>query len=42
MKLEMTLITVTGKLIIREVGPCDRKANISHTCAFASTLVAAG
>ena len=30
-KLEMTLISVTGKLIIRAVGPCDQNANISHT-----------
>jgi hypothetical protein len=31
MKLEVILITVTGKLIIRAVGPRDGKTNISHT-----------
>jgi len=32
MKLEMILITVTGKLIIRAIDPRDGKANVSHTC----------
>ena len=37
-KLEMTLISVTGKLIIRAVGPCDQNANISHTHTHTHTL----
>jgi hypothetical protein len=42
MKLEVILITVTGELIIRPIGPHDQKANISYRYASVSTLIATG